>query len=57
LPAQCTFGAAGEVPEVGFVSWQGSGDISALARCNCFLVIPEDAPALEPGAVVRILLP
>jgi molybdopterin molybdotransferase len=56
LPAFCTFGAGGELPEAGFVPWQGSGDLAALARSNCFLVVPEEDHAQEPGAIVRILL-
>ena len=56
LPANCTFGAAGQLPEVALVRWQGSGDIAALARSNCFLVIPEETSTLEAGAIVRILL-
>lgn len=55
LPAFCTFGAGGELPEAGIVPWHGSGDLAALARSNCFLVAPEEAHALEPGAIVRIL--
>lgn len=57
LPAHCTFGAGSELPEASFVPWQGSGDLVALARSNCFLIVPEDAAGLEPGAMVRILLP
>jgi molybdopterin molybdotransferase len=58
LPASCTFGAtAGQLPEAAFVPWHGSGDLVALARSNCFLVVPEEAHRLEPGAIVRILLP
>jgi molybdopterin molybdotransferase len=58
LPAACTFTApAGKLPEVEFVAWQGSGDLAALARSNCFLVVPEEARSLEPGSIVRILLP
>jgi len=58
LPASCTFGGAdNEVPEVRLVGWQGSGDLAALARSNCFLVIPEDAHRLQAGEIVRILLP
>jgi len=70
LPARCTFsvagsrigswivsGAGGHPPEVEVVPWQGSGDLSALARSNCFLVIPEEAGSLEAGEMVRILLP
>jgi molybdopterin molybdotransferase len=58
LPASCDFSAApGQPPQVSFVPWHGSGDLVALARSNCFLVIPEDAHSLEPGSLVRILLP
>jgi molybdopterin molybdotransferase len=58
LPASCTFSTgAGQVPEVALVSWQGSGDLAALGRSNCFLVIPEATANLEAGAIVSILLP
>lgn len=56
LPACCTFGAGTEPPEVALVSWQGSGDLAALARSNCFLVVPEDADRIPAGSTVRILL-
>jgi molybdopterin molybdotransferase len=56
LPAFCSFGAAGQIPEVALVPSQGSGDLAALARSNCFLVVPEEAHNLEAGAIVRILL-
>jgi molybdopterin molybdotransferase len=54
LPATCTF--AGPTPEVALVPWQGSGDLAAMARANCFLVVPEDADHLRAGSTVRILL-
>ena len=54
LPAACTF--AGPTPEVALVPWQGSGDLAAMARANCFLVVPEDADRLRAGSTVRILL-
>jgi hypothetical protein len=38
------------------VEWQGSGDIGAMARANCFLVFPEYTERPEPGATMRILL-
>jgi molybdopterin molybdotransferase len=58
LPASCDFNpAAGQLLQVALVPWHGSGDLPALAHSNCFLVIPEDVHALEPGAIVRILLP
>jgi len=57
LPAYCTFGSvAGRLPEVALVPWQGSGDLAAMARSNCFLVVPEETSSLEAGAIVRILL-
>ena len=54
LPAACTFAAP--TPEVALVPWQGSGDIAAMARANCFLVAPDEPKPLEAGAVVSILL-
>jgi len=57
LPAFCTFGSAADaVPEVARVPWQGSGDLAAMARSNCFLVVPENVGQLQAGAIVRILL-
>jgi len=57
LPAHCTFSAApGSMPGVALVSWHGSGDLVALARSNCFVMVPDEAHTLEPGAIVRILL-
>ena len=57
LPALCTFNASvHEFPEVTTVPWHGSGDLTAFARSNCFLVIPEDKGFLEAGSTVRILL-
>jgi len=47
---------AGSLPEVSLIPMQGSGDLPALARSNCFLVIPEGAPPIDAGAIVRILL-
>jgi molybdopterin molybdotransferase len=54
LPAACTF--SGPTPEVALVSWQGSGDLAAMARANCFLVVPEETNRLRAGSTVRILL-
>ena len=43
-----------EAAEVEMVSWQGSGDIAATARANCYVVIDgEDIPA---GEWVPVLL-
>jgi molybdopterin molybdotransferase len=54
LPAHCDFGPAAEVR---LIPWQGSGDLAAYARSNCFLVIPQESSDLSEGSVVQILLP
>lgn len=56
LPANCTFGASGELPEVALVPWQGSGDLAAMAYANCFLVLPAEPHPPRQGAIVRILI-
>lgn len=38
------------------IPWQGSGDQTAAAQTNCFLVIPEDAGDLFSGNQVSLLL-
>jgi molybdopterin molybdotransferase len=38
------------------IPWQGSGDQTAAARTNCFLVIPEDTADLPSSSQVSILL-
>ena len=55
LPAACTF--TGPVPKVKLVSWQGSGDLAAMALANCYLVVPDDCDSLHAGTTVNILLP
>ena len=36
--------------------WQGSGDLNANARANCYLVVPPDTASLKPGDAVTVLL-
>ncbi len=43
------------LPAVRVVPWQGSGDIAALARANCYLVVPEDRGELAEGELVGVL--
>jgi molybdopterin molybdotransferase len=58
LPAFCDFAATdGQPTQVALVPWHGSGDLVALARSNCFVVVPEDARSLKPGSLAQILLP
>jgi molybdopterin molybdotransferase len=57
LPARCTFNlSVDELPQVATVPWHGSGDLTAFAQSNCFLVIPEEAGFLPAGSTVHILL-
>jgi molybdopterin molybdotransferase len=46
-----------ENAEVELAAWQGSGDIAALARANCFVVIPPDGELIDAGEYVPVLLP
>jgi molybdopterin molybdotransferase len=54
LPARMEW--SGEAPVVKALRWQGSGDIAALAKANCFLVIPADREKIEVGESVSVLL-
>ena len=38
------------------IAWQGSGDLAATSRSNCFLVVSPDRPLLAAGETVTILL-
>ena len=42
-------------PEVRLVPWQGSGDLAANARANCYAVLP-DGRELHAGDVISVLL-
>jgi len=56
LSRACAPEAAGDFqPGVRPVAWQGSGDIAALARANCYLVVPEDRGKLAEGELVGVL--
>jgi molybdopterin molybdotransferase len=54
LPARVEW--QGPTPEVKALPWQGSGDVAALARANCFLVVPADREEIPRGEPVSILL-
>jgi molybdopterin molybdotransferase len=53
LPARVEW-RAGSV-EVRPLRWQGSGDIAALSRANCFLVVPADRQDIAAGERVSVL--
>jgi molybdopterin molybdotransferase len=42
--------------EVVAVKWQGSGDIAALARSNCFVVVPAEKEKIEVGERVEVMV-
>jgi molybdopterin molybdotransferase len=44
------------VPVVRALKWQGSGDVAALARSNCFLVIGAERENISAGETVFVLL-
>src|SRR6266852_1802875 len=54
LPARVEW--RGGAPEVKALKWQGSGDIAALAKANCFLVVPADRDKIAAGERVSVLL-
>jgi molybdopterin molybdotransferase len=54
LPARVEW--QGSTPEVKPLTWQGSGDVAALARANCFMVVPADRDEILAGETVSILL-
>jgi molybdopterin molybdotransferase len=45
-----------ETALVRALTWQGSGDIAAMANANCFLVVEAETERLAAGTNVRILL-
>jgi molybdopterin molybdotransferase len=42
--------------EVEVIAWQGSGDMLAAARANCYLVVPPDREKLARGEMVTVVL-
>jgi molybdopterin molybdotransferase len=45
-----------ENAEVELARWQGSGDIAAMARSNCYVVVPTDRERIEAGEWVPLLM-
>ena len=44
-----------DTPTVTPIRWQGSGDLAAVAKSNCFLYIPADRSRYECGEPVSVL--
>jgi len=53
LPARIEWERGGA--EVRPLRWQGSSDIAALSRANCFLVVPADRQDIAAGEKVSVL--
>ena len=45
-----------ENAEIELAHWEGSGDVAALARANCYLVIPPDREQISAGEWVSLLM-
>jgi molybdopterin molybdotransferase len=54
LPARLDGGL--DDAEVEVVPWQGSGDMLAAARANCYLVVPPDREKLAKGEMVTVVM-
>ena len=54
LPA--IFSGELENSEVELVPWQGSGDVAATARANCYIVVPPDRERMAAGEFVAVML-
>jgi molybdopterin molybdotransferase len=54
LPAELSGGWDGV--KVRVVGWQGSGDVAANARGDCYVMLPSGVAAFATGETVRVLL-
>jgi molybdopterin molybdotransferase len=54
LPAELA--SAWDAVTVRVVGWQGSGDVAANARGNCYAVLPAGVEVFHSGEMVRVLL-
>lgn len=45
-----------ENSQVELVAWQGSGDIAATARANCYIVVPADRERIPAGDWVAVMI-
>jgi molybdopterin molybdotransferase len=54
LPARME--GQGAAREVKVLKWQGSGDVAALGKANCFVVVPSEREKIEVGEKVEVLV-
>jgi molybdopterin molybdotransferase len=45
-----------EDPAVELVRWQGSGDLMAASKANCYIVVPTDRETFKAGEAVSVLI-
>jgi molybdopterin molybdotransferase len=45
-----------EQAEVELAGWHGSGDVAAMARSNCYIVIPPDREKIAAGEWVAVMM-
>jgi molybdopterin molybdotransferase len=45
-----------EGPQVELVRWQGSGDLMAASKANCYIVVPPDREKFEKDEPISVLL-
>jgi len=38
------------------VGWQGSGDLMAASKANCYIVVPPDRDKFEKDEAISVLL-
>jgi molybdopterin molybdotransferase len=41
---------------IKLVGWQGSGDLAANARANCYAVFPPERTEFRVGEIISVLL-
>lgn len=54
LPARME--GQGAEREVKALKWQGSGDVSALGKANCFVVVPAEKEKLDVGEKIEVIV-
>lgn len=45
-----------ERPEVELIHWQGSGDLMAASRANCYIVVPPDKERFVADEMITVLI-
>ena len=54
LPARMV--GQGAEREVKVLKWQGSGDVAAVGKANCYVVVPMEREKIEAGERVEVLV-